>query len=131
MLLPVFPVFPSPVRRRMVRNFALGLQPTIRVTRPWPYHRRLLYCRPALSLSPLHFPPLSLRLHQLIPVPPVLVVITSRRLTAPVPVLPVWLARSARLFTLVIRRTSIVPVPVPEQDPSKVHSYYYYYYYIK
>jgi hypothetical protein len=47
-LLPVFPMFPSPVRRRMVRNLALGLQSAIRVARPRPNHRRLLYCRPAL-----------------------------------------------------------------------------------
>lgn len=120
MLLPVFPVFSSPVRRGMVRNLALGLQPAVRVARPRPNYRRLLYGRPALGLPSLYFPPLTLRLYQLIPVPPVLVVVTRRRLPAPVPVLPVRLARPARLFALIIRRPSIVTVSVPDQHPSNV-----------
>jgi len=119
-LLPVFPVFPSPVRRGMVRNLALGLQSAIRVARPGSYYRRLLYGRPALGLPSLHFPPLSLRLYQLIPVPPVLVVVTRRRLPAPVPVLPVRLARPPWLFALVIRRPSIVAVSMPAQHPLNV-----------
>lgn len=118
--LPVFPVFPSPVRRRMVRNLTLRLQPAVCIARPGPNHRCLLYGRPALGLPPLYFPPLSFRLYQLIPVSSVLVVVARRRLPAPVPVLPVWLARPARLFALVIRRPSIVTVSMPVPHTSNV-----------
>jgi len=115
---PVFPVFPSAVRGRMVRYFALGLQPAVRVTRTRPHHRGLLDGRPSLGLPPLHLAPLALRLDQLVPVSPVLAVVVGaarRRLPAPVPVPPVRLARPARLFALVVRRPP-VPVSVPDRE---------------
>lgn len=110
-LSPVLPVFPPPVRRRVVRNLALRLQTAVRVTRTRPDHRRLLYGRPALRLSPLHFAPLPLRLHQLIPVLPVLVLLARRRLPTPVPVPPVRFARPSGLLALVVGRPSAA-VPV-------------------
>lgn len=112
-LSPVLPVFASPVRRRVVRNLALGLQPAVRVTRTRPDHRRLLYGRSTLRLPPLHLAPLSLRLDQLIPVPPVLVLFARRRLPAPVSVPTVRLARPPGLFALVVGRPSVA-VPVPK-----------------
>lgn len=113
-MLPVLPMFPSPVRWRMMWNLALGVQSTVRVTRTGPDYRGFLYRRPSFGLSSLHLAPLSLRLHQLISVPPMLMVITGRRwFSAPVSVLPVWLVWSTRLFTLVVRRSSIaMPVPM-------------------
>jgi hypothetical protein len=100
--LPVLPVFPPPVRRRVVRDLTLGLQTAVRVTRTRPDHRRFLYGRSALRLSSLHLAPLSLRLDQLVPVPPVLVFLARRRLPAPVPVPSMRLARPSGLLALVV-----------------------------
>lgn len=112
--LPVFSVFPPAVRWRMMRNLALGLQSAVRITRTRPDHRGLLYGRPALGLSPLHLAPLSLRLDQLISVPPVLLVVSGRRLPTPVPVSPVRLSRTSRLFAVVVRWPTIA-MPVSGQ----------------